>query len=268
MYNKIIHKIADSVYNPDIVRVDTSKILNIKRSVSTKIVSKDQKEVNHVRALIEASIQFNFWYGTSNFRPNNVDSLWLNNMFDNIFEKIDLYDIYDTKELVIFSLMNSGITYLEKRIEYIEEVYLFLKKHILTYAFYNNDPIMSLKMIKSIPLFSDDLFLKKGLYAIHKSTRLNNLSNSLPVPADYQIPKILRHFGVLEYKDSLCEKIEDDVILLQGSKEEVSIRSATILACSKLAEENSITPQEVDTWLFKQKSQIKDKHHLCNTTWY
>ncbi|KAK9498979.1 hypothetical protein O3M35_003506 [Rhynocoris fuscipes] len=46
--------------------------------------------------------------------------------------------------------------------------------------------------------------------------------------ADYRIPQALVHFGALTYTDELMEKLKQDVILKNGSPEEVEIRGCSI----------------------------------------
>ena len=109
------------------------------------------------------------------------------------------------------------------------------------------------------------------MYAIHSSARYrnSNISKQYPIPADYQIPKILESLGVLKYNEALKHKIDNDEFILSGSKEEVSIRAASIIACNRLAEYNNISPERVDDILFnKFRKKVKNKHHLTVTTNY
>lgn len=55
--------------------------------------------------------------------------------------------------------------------------------------------------------------------------------------ADYKIPQILHHFGVLEYAPKLEEKIKNKIELGAGSKEEVEIRACTVQAVENIVEE-------------------------------
>ncbi len=59
---------------------------------------------------------------------------------------------------------------------------------------------------------------------------------SLPVPADYQIPKMLRHYGLISFNEELGHMVKKGVVLQEKSKEELSIRAATVKACGLLAE--------------------------------
>ncbi len=52
--------------------------------------------------------------------------------------------------------------------------------------------------------------------------------------ADYKVPQVLRHFGVLEYSPSLAVRVDKQELLAPGSEEEIELRAATIWACELL----------------------------------
>ena len=54
--------------------------------------------------------------------------------------------------------------------------------------------------------------------------------------ADYRVPQILRHLGIMEYSEELAQKIDNKVELSYSSEEEVEIRAATITAVDLIAE--------------------------------
>lgn len=54
--------------------------------------------------------------------------------------------------------------------------------------------------------------------------------------ADYRVPQILKHFGVLEYSEELCEVLAKEEILSPGSWYEVEIRGCSIEAIEQLKE--------------------------------
>lgn len=55
--------------------------------------------------------------------------------------------------------------------------------------------------------------------------------------ADYRVPQILRHWGVLEYSDGLASKVDNQIELYSGSFDEISIRAATVVAVEELVKE-------------------------------
>ncbi|MEW6664725.1 MAG: queuosine salvage family protein [Thermodesulfobacteriota bacterium] len=57
--------------------------------------------------------------------------------------------------------------------------------------------------------------------------------------ADYKLPQVLRHLGILHYSPSLAQKVDDRVLIAAGSPEEVEIRAATIVAVDMIRQELS-----------------------------
>jgi hypothetical protein len=89
------------------------------------------------------------------------------------------------------------------------------------------------------------------------------------IPADYQIPKILRSLGIIKFSKEIEDKIDNDFIFQEGSKDEISIRVASIKACDMLARHFNITNEKVDRILFHNRHTINEfKHHLCYSTNY
>lgn len=93
--------------------------------------------------------------------------------------------------------------------------------------------------------------------------------------ADYKLPQILRHFGILEYSEDLEEKIKNKKLIPAGSKPEIEIRAATIWAVEHLTEElrrlgKKVFPFQVDWILWNQSQEIAIPlpHHLTKTVFY
>lgn len=55
--------------------------------------------------------------------------------------------------------------------------------------------------------------------------------------ADYRVPQILHHLKVLTYPPSLLALLESGHYFEHGSKEEVSIRAASIIAVDRIRDE-------------------------------
>src|SRR5579863_2494966 len=78
--------------------------------------------------------------------------------------------------------------------------------------------------------------------------------------ADYKVPQVLRHSGILEYHPALAERIDNQELLTAGSEEEIELRAATIWGCELLRREMAhqggvLTASEVDLrlWLLGQR---------------
>ena len=100
--------------------------------------------------------------------------------------------------------------------------------------------------------------------------------DQLTIFADYKLPQILRHFGVLEYHPELAERIDKLELLEPGGEEEVEIRAATVWACELLrqimtmAGVQSITAAEIDQqlWLLSQNITSMRPYHRVRTMYY
>lgn len=93
--------------------------------------------------------------------------------------------------------------------------------------------------------------------------------------ADYKLPQVLRHFGVLEYLPALAQRIDAQELLEAGSEEEVELRAATIWACELLRRELArhgriMTAAEIDLrlWLLGQNSSAMQPYHRTRTIYY
>ncbi len=99
----------------------------------------------------------------------------------------------------------------------------------------------------------------------------------LTIFADYKLPQILRHFGVLEYHPSLARRVDAMELLAAGSEEEIEIRAATIWACELLRQAmdkqdgpEAITAAEIDArlWLLSQNIADMRPYHRVRTIYY
>ncbi len=73
--------------------------------------------------------------------------------------------------------------------------------------------------------------------------------------ADYKLPQVLRHLGLIRYEPELAELIQRQEHILPGSPEEVEIRAATIWAVELLRQEldrrgQKVTSAQLDCWLW------------------
>lgn len=95
--------------------------------------------------------------------------------------------------------------------------------------------------------------------------------------ADYRIPQILLHVGVLEYSSKLLEKIVNREVIPYGSEEESEIRAATVVAVELIrdqlkSEKNvNLLAVEIDWLLWNWGEQVKEEirpHHRTLTVFY
>lgn len=98
--------------------------------------------------------------------------------------------------------------------------------------------------------------------------------DQLTVFADYKLPQALRDLGVLEYSKDLANKIDNIVLIPEGSDEEVEIRAHTVYASDVLCKEvnshrkDKITPNKIDEYLWLEGKKSKRPRHFTITIYY
>jgi len=238
--------------------------------------------------LIANSVNYCYWYGRSDLRPNDSSSIkmyeCLNNSFLHIKE-LEEKRIFSTqqrtKEIIINfrnSLIFNQFPLLDKRIKHLEQI---IESEFFTYYLMTNDgmdtQLRSIGdwlevLLTNIPGFAEDLFLKRAILWIYQGYRGAGLFKKeigkLPIPADYQIPKMLEYFGCIEYCPELKQKIQNSILIQEGSLEEIEIRAASIVVCSMLAEKAECTCEQIDTYLWTKRKDCPRNFHLTITSNY
>jgi len=94
--------------------------------------------------------------------------------------------------------------------------------------------------------------------------------------ADYKLPQVLRHVGILRYERTLEHKVDNGIFLEAGSPEEIEIRANTIWAVELIRQEliqvgKKLRAFEIDwiLWNLGQEREFKAKpYHKTVTTFY
>jgi hypothetical protein len=90
--------------------------------------------------------------------------------------------------------------------------------------------------------------------------------------ADYKIPQLLRHHGILEYAPELARRVDSYELIAAGSKEEVEIRAATIWAVEQIKQQiPQFTAAQIDNalWLISQEAPKNiAPYHRTETIFY
>ena len=100
--------------------------------------------------------------------------------------------------------------------------------------------------------------------------------NNLTAFADYKLPQVLRHVGILQYSPSMEHKVDQGIFLEAGSPGEIEIRANIIWAVELIRQEltqmgKKLRDFEIDwiLWNLGQESQFKAKpYHRTVTTFY
>lgn len=241
--------------------------------------------------LVSASINYCYWYGKSDIRPNGSGSTFMyehlaNAFFDYIGPTKD-YDIlldrkYESQFNICLTrfinlLITNRFPLIEERMWHLNQLRYpaeLFAKNILEEAENDTDDINEVMhaLITTFPGFASDIFLKRAsLFFIQLNRRFGWYKGALKklhVPADYQVPKMLEHIGCISYSKSLKKIIESNKLIAKNSIEECEIRSATILTVKKLCELTGWGVSEVDGYFFLRRKEVTSPFHLTITTDY
>jgi hypothetical protein len=93
--------------------------------------------------------------------------------------------------------------------------------------------------------------------------------------ADYKLPQLLRHQGILRYAAPLAEKVDNQVLIQAGSEEEVEIRANTVWAVELMAQQLEASgvhypSYQIDwmLWHASQESGHMKPYHRTRTIYY
>lgn len=223
--------------------------------------------------LLASSINYCYWYGKPSITPGGISSTILYAILVNEYNynnrKVDAKLIYEvTKKLVEYRF-----PMLEDRAIHLEEAYFFGEEYAEQMVVMNDDlEGMFTLLLTEVPGFASDLFSKRACSFFGQLNRkfgwFTTNINKLPIPADNQIPKTLRHFDVLSYSEILDAHIDTNYLLPKGSLMECEIRASAIIACRLLSKKLGWVDTEVDTWLFTKRRETTRQPHSTITTDY
>ena len=128
------------------------------------------------------------------------------------------------------------------------------------------------RFYKRAQLLVSDLY---GAYQGQGWGKFDDL-DELTVFADYKLPQILRHMGMITYIESMAEKVDNRYVLVPGSRDEVEIRAATVWACEVLrralaSHGANLRAFELDWWLWNETQKLNGSmkpYHLARTVYY
>ncbi|MFN3605537.1 MAG: queuosine salvage family protein, partial [Leptonema sp. (in: bacteria)] len=184
-------------------------------------------------------------------------SISLKKLFENYKEIIN-FDFLKNLSFSEFKKFLNGTPLGEERFKILKEVSEFVvKKYAEPVKFVlsaqQSAKILLKKIYKEIPYFDDIAFyqnrkiyfLKRAqiliadIYGAFGGKGIGHFKDIdyLTCFADYKLPKILNHYGILEYSKDLKNKIKKKELILAKSHEEIEIRANTIWAVEFLKEE-------------------------------
>jgi hypothetical protein len=252
----------------DFVAVDKLAKEMEKDNFSRQLLDLNQNDI--LKELVANSINYCYWYGRYDIKPGggagNMYKI-VNEAFENNYN-----DLSSSISEIIKQLSKQRFPLLEQRIKHLLEVEA-LGENFVEYMVrkYKNDNIFD-EFVETFPGYASDIFLKRASLFFLQLYRLGGwyryIVENLFVPVDYQVPKMLEHFGCLNYSEELYNIIHSSQLIPAHSLYEIEIRASTILVCDLLAQNTKKTISDVDWWLWSKKDLCQNPFHLTETTDY
>lgn len=249
--------------------------------------------------LMAGSVNYQYWYGSSSIRPNGSSSVLMYSLLDQSFEETNkalrnllrsdsIIDMTIVSDIFKKKMIKSRFPLIEQRCKHIDELFEWRYYEGYPYAFRTANSFAEdlakeskdeidiekwlSRLITTFPGFSSDIFLKRAslffMQLYRKAGWFKNQIHKLPIPADYQIPKMLKKFGCIKYNDLLLYKVENSELIPAGSLMECEIRAASIWACKFIAEKAGYSGSDIDYYLWLKRKECVDNFHLTITTDY
>jgi len=265
-------------------QVDDKKI-NMSDNTTSNIILEE---------LVADSVNYCYWQFNSGYRPIDAGSTKMRNLLDSNFESdralmsninlaAELRNFYSAMVRNRFPLMDKRLTHLNAltrcslyqsasnmhsyesaKCVAMDMVDIVQGGYPMQTAFKN--------LVSRVDGFGEDPFLKRAILFFLQLNRILGLYEEeikiLPIPADYQVPKIMNGLGLFTYTPPLNEKIINGEHLQENGPEEMSIRAAAIQVASILGEETGWSPSEVDGWFFARRKNTNSPFHCCITSNY
>jgi hypothetical protein len=224
------------------------------------------KEV--LKELVACSINYCYWYGMSDIRPNNASSTAMYKCIESAFDTRG-YEIKKFEQVInsmIEMLSVNRFPMLEERKRHLLELLENKKGERFAKAVSDRNGDIEM-MCRYFSGFASDILLKRAsLFFIQMYRKYGWYKDMiLPVPADYQVPKILRYFGCIKYTPALEEDIYEGKLIPKNSIEEIQIRAATIKVCEAMRKELGWHIGDVDIYLWT-KRKLTDMPFHCTIT--
>jgi ubiquinone/menaquinone biosynthesis C-methylase UbiE len=202
-----------------------------------------------------------------------------------------------TKEKLLHILRgNTEIPLIEERVKILNTVGVILMQkyggrfsNVLKVAEGNALKLVDMILTEFSPSFDDwygykgkEVFFNKRAQALVES--IHSLFNaeglrkfehidSLTALADYIIPNLLRHLGIIEYTSDLSEKIDAKESLEKGSEYEIEIRASVVWAVEYMTRElfkkgMVVSSKAINDYLWLAGGTVETPFHRTRTTAY
>jgi len=216
--------------------------------------------------LVANSVNYCYWYGKHNIRINNSSASQMYKLLDEVFNRLGDWSYSSVIRAFKEELIKNRFPLIDERIKHLNEIEKnpYQVHDLVDYIAravenenYDIDELLA-QLITGLPGYAQDMFLKRAfLFFIELYRRMGWFKNQihrLPIPSDYQIPKILHYYGCVYYCKQLQDLINNSELIPEGSLMECEIRASAIKACDVIAEKAKCKPCDVDTFLFNNRN--------------
>lgn len=234
--------------------------------------------IDILKELVANSINYCYWYGSHDIRPNGVSSTSMYDDVNTVFEDSRNHALNFEKRIntLIRILSDHRYPLLEERKRHLLELCEGRKAETFAKMVEKKElsgEALLHEMIYIFQGYASDIFLKRAsLFFIQLNRKFgwweNDFMLNLHVPADYQVPKILRYFKCIEYTKPLSDAIKKNELIPKHSLNELQIRASTVLVCNMLQNKTGWTIADIDTYLWTKRKLTYEPFHLTITTDY
>lgn len=227
--------------------------------------------------LVGGAINYCYWYGRDDVRPGGASSTLMYENLQNAFW--DYEPVYPSTFRSCIDNFIQNLTFkrfplLEERINHLEQLTPFGEDFIQGICDSERkdlEPHMN-NLLAEFPGYASDIFLKRAslffLQLYRQFGWFAEAMKTLHIPADYQVPKIMNHEGIIEYDTELDYEIATRRPILKGSQKECEIRAATIHVAKILGEKTDWNVAEIDGYFWLRRKEAFNPFHLTITTDY
>jgi hypothetical protein len=288
------HVVRDNDKITDLVnQMLTDGVVNFYSEEDQEVKEKVNPLYVVLRELVASSINYCYWYGSAHVRPNGANSGMMYDLVDEALgsfkdepSQADLGpmrrdDYYDgmfkgSINHLISLLAFYRFPLLEERKRHLLELSekgkgLSFARFVIHNSDRNGEQLLE-ELVKSFTGFASDIFLKRAsLFFIQLYRQLGwfyDMVKVLHVPADYQVPNVLNHFGAFTYGNALSYKIQEGKLIESSSLMECQLRAATVMVCKTICMGTGWNIADVDTYLWTKRKLPKKKFHLTKTSDY
>ena len=241
--------------------------------------------------LMSGAVNYCFWYGLPYIRPNGASAFRMYELLDEAFEAYlsgsqpelpgqsnmtskgrllrHFISLMAENQFPLMAERTRHLAELEPSLDILPGLILDAAKARLGCLPFSE---LFRTLLRLAPGYAEDPFFKRALlFFMQLNRRLGWFQDEigrLPIPADYQVPRVLRDRGVLRYTETLAAKVDRFKLISPGSAEECEIRAASIVACDLISAQSGVTPGDVDYYCWTVRNSCLGQFHLTTTSNY